>query len=620
MIEEIICWLPKTGTDGVNTLPERSEIAPEYRWQLNSIFANDQEWEKTFAELESRIPEIETFRGQLGESADTLLACLKMRDQLNETFGKLYLYAGLHNDEDTTNNRYQAYRDRATSLMVKINQATAFIQPEILAIPEKQLQKFINQKKGLQEYRHYFDDLIRSKAHVLPPEQERLLALGGELAQGPFTIFSMFNNADIKFPSIKDEEGREVEVTKGRFLRFMESRDRRVREDAFSAMYGTYARWTNTLAATLSTALKRNIFYARARKYPTALQAALDSDNIPVSVYDNMVETINRNLLPLHRYISLRKKLLGLADLHPWDLFVPILSDVTFEIPYEEAQQTVLQALQPLGEEYRSILQQSFSGGWIDVYENKGKRSGAYSWATYGVHPFILLNYDHTLNDVFTLAHELGHAMHSYYSHRAQPYHYSRYTIFVAEVASTLNEALLMDYLLKHTEDKRKKLYLLNEYADKIRGTVYIQTLFAEFERDIHEKAESGEGLTAEVFNRLCRELYTRYFGSELVMDELYEINWCRIPHFYYNFYVYKYVTGFSAAIALAQKIIRGDTAARDAYLHFLSRGSSDYSLNLLKDAGVDMSTPEPIEANTVLLNQLVDEMTELAAEDGNPS
>ncbi len=613
MIAEIICWLPQTAGAQVNTLPERSEIAPEYRWRLDNIFASDQEWENVFTELENRIPEIETFRGQLGHSPEKLLSCLKLRDQLNETFGKLYLYAGLHNDEDTTNNRYQAYRDRATSLMVKINQATAFIQPEILEIPEKKLRDFINQNSGLQEYQHYFDDLIRSKTHVLPPEQERLLALGGELAQGPFTIFSMFNNADIKFPTIKDEEGREVEVTKGRFQRFMESIDRRVREDAFFAMYQTYANWTNTLAATLSTALKRNIFYARARKYPTALQAALDSDNIPVSVYDNVVETINRNLSPLHRYMSLRKQLLNLDELHPWDLFVPIVSDVKFEIPYEEARETVYQALEPLGEEYLTILRKSFSDGWIDVYENKGKRSGAYSWSTYGVHPFILLNYNHTLNDMFTLAHELGHAMHSYYSHRTQPYHYSRYTIFVAEVASTLNEALLMDYLLKHTRDTRKKLYLLNEYADKIRGTVYIQTLFAEFEKDIHEKAESGEGLTAEVFNQLCRELYGRYLGPELVMDAPYEINWCRIPHFYYNFYVYKYVTGFSAAIALAQKIIHGDKNARDAYLHFLSRGSSDYSLNLLKDAGVDMSTPEPIEANTVLLNKLVDEMTELA-------
>ena len=608
-------WHPDDASRGVDALPERSKIEEKYKWRLESIFSDDSQWEATFSQLEKQIPDIQVYQGKLGESADTLLTCLQLRDRLYETFGKLYLYAGLHNDEDSTIAKYQAYRDRATSLMVNLDQATSFIRPEILSIPEEQLTEFIDSNPGLAEYRHYFDDLLRSKAHVLPSEQERLLAMAGELAQGPYTIFSMFNNADIKFPSIKDEQGREVEVTKGRYLRFMESRDRRVRRDAFFAMYKTYGNWTNTLAATLSTSLKRNIFYARAHKYASALEAALDGDNIPVSVYDNVIETINNNLHPLHRYMALRKKMLRLEELHPYDLFVPIVPDVHFEIPYEEARDTVMQALQPLGEEYLDVLQQSFSEGWIDVYENRGKRSGAYSWSTYGVHPYILLNYSNTLNDMFTLAHELGHAMHSFYSHRAQPYHYSRYTIFVAEVASTLNESLLMDYLLKHTDEERKRLYLLNEYADKIRGTVYIQTLFAEFEKMIHEKAEAGEGLTAESYSHLCRELYQRYFGAAFVMDKEYDVNWSRIPHFYYNFYVYKYVTGFSAAIALAQKIIRGDTAARDAYLHFLSRGSSDYSLNLLRDAGVDMRTPEPVEANTRLLNQLVEEMERFGEE-----
>ncbi|RMF57082.1 MAG: oligoendopeptidase F [Calditrichaeota bacterium] len=602
-------WQEDKHRSGVHQLPERSQIDPQFQWRLEDIFENDAAWEKAFKELEETIPRIANFRNRLGESAQTLLECLKLRDTLYEKFGKIYLYAGLHNDENTAEPRYQAFRDRATSLMVQLNHTSSFIQPEILSLPEEKLRQFISTHEGLKEYQHFFDDLLRSKAHVLPPEQEQLLALGGELAQAPYTIFSMFNNADLKFPAIKDEQGREVEVTKGRFHRFMESRDRRVRKDAFFAMYGTYANWTNSLAAMLTSALKRNIFYARARKYDSALHAALDPDNIPITLYENVVQSINENLAPLQQYSVLRKKILALDELHPWDLFVPIVSDVTFDIPYEEAQQIVQDALHPLGEEYLSILKKSFQEGWIDVFENKGKRSGAYSWATYGVHPYILLNYDNTLKDVFTLAHELGHAMHSYYSHRYQPYHYSRYTIFVAEVASTLNESLLMDYMLKHTTDPSQKLYLLNEYADKIRGTVYIQTLFAEFEKNIHEKAEAGEGMTAEVYNKLCRELYTRYMGKAFVMDEEYDINWCRIPHFYYNFYVYKYVTGFSAAVALAQKILDGDKTARDAYLRFLTRGSSDYSLNLLKDAGVDMTTPEPLEANARLLKELVDEM-----------
>ena len=439
--------------------------------------------------------------------------------------------------------------------------------------------------------------------------------MSGEIAQAPYHIFSMFNNADIKFPTIIDENGQEIEVTKGRISLLLESADRRVRYDAYQAMYGEYSKWLNTLSATLTAAVKRNIFYARARKYPTALEAALDGDNIPPAVYENVTNTIEAYLPTMHRYMQLRKQLLGVEELKPWDLYVPLFADVKITVPYEEAVEMVQKGLVPLGAQYQKDLSQAFRDGWIDVFENKGKRSGAYSSSTYGVHPYILLNYNETLDNVFTLAHELGHAMHSFYTQQHQPYHYSGYTIFVAEVASTLNESLLMDYLLKTTSDPRKKLFLLNQYIDTIRGTLYGQALFATFEKEIHRRAESGEALTVEVYSSLMRDLYTRYYGDAFEMDELYPNNWCRIPHFYYNFYVYQYATGLSAAITLSQKILAGDQTARDAYLRFLSRGSSAYSIDLLKDAGVDMTSPEPIAATAKLMDHLLDEVENLLAE-----
>lgn len=606
-VKEILA--PSSQPQTADKLPQRHEISAKYKWHLEDIYPSDKEWENDYARLEQRLSELDAFQGHLAESPEKLAACLALRDTLEETLSKLYLYAGLKSDEDSRVTKYQAFRDRATRLNMLLNQRTAYIQPEILDIPEETLRQWVKQESRLAIYAHYLDDLLRMKPHVLPHEQEKLLAMTGEIAQGPYTIFSMFNNADLRFPSIKDERGREVEVTKGRFLRFMESPDRRVRRDAFAAMYRTYGNWKNTLSATLSTSIKRDIFYANARKYPNALSAALDADNVPVSLYDNVVGTINENLQPLHRYTELRRRMLKLEQVEPWDLFVPLVPEMKLEIPYEEAQGIIVEALAPLGEEYGALLKQGFENGWIDVFENQGKRSGAYSWSTYGVHPYVLLNYNNTLNDLLTVAHELGHALHSYYTNQHQPYIYSHYTIFVAEVASTLNETLLIDYLIKNAAEAQKKLYLLNEYADRIRGTVYIQTLFAEFERAIHERAEAGEALTVDLLNQLTRELYTRYFGSAFSMDELYQFNWSRIPHFYYNFYVYKYVTGFSAATALAREIIAGDVAARDRYLHFLTRGNSDYSITLLRDAGVDMTTPEPIRATAEMLKEIVSQM-----------
>lgn len=599
--------------NAVDHLPERSEIDPRYQWRVDDIFPGDDAWETALAEVENRLPEIAAMAGSLGASGEALLTGLQLSDAIEEVFSRLYIYAGLKNDQDSRVGTYQGYRDRATALMVRINQATAWMRPEILAIPPEELERYITETPGLATYRHQLEDLSRTREHVLDSEREQLLAMTGDIAQGPYQIFSMFNNADIRFPSIVDERGREVEVTKGRYGQLQESRDRRVRKDAYEAMYGRYGEWTNTLAATLSAAVKKDVFYARARRYPSALAAALDNDNIPTAVYDNVIGAVNANLAPLHGYMELRRRLLGLERLMPWDLNCPIVPDITYDIPFTDTRELLREGLRPLGEEYGAVLEKSFSEGWIDVYENKGKRSGAYSWATFGAHPYILLNYHGTLNDLFTTAHELGHALHSYYTHTTQPYHYSSYTIFVAEVASTLNEALLMDHLLKTTEDPLRRRFLLNEYIDKIRGTVYIQTLFAELEKELHDRVESGAPLTADALNTLTHDLYGRYFGPAFEVEERYRGNWCRIPHFYYNFYVYKYVTGFSAAIALSRRILDGDVTARDAYLRFLSRGNSDYSINLLRDAGVDMSRPDPIAATTALMGELLAELERLS-------
>lgn len=593
----------------LSSLPARSEISGKDQWKTDHIFISDEQWEDSCNRLEKLLSKLDRFHGKLGESAQKLMDCLKLRDQIDELIGKLYLYAGLKNDEDTRNSKYQSYRDKAATLLTRIHEKNSFFKPEIISIPEKKLRSFVNKNPELKIYRQYLDDLIRTKPHVLPKEQEKILAMAGEISEGPYNIFSMFNNADIKFPTIIDEKKQKIEVTKGRFNRLMQSPNRKVRQNTYQALYGTYQNWANTLAAMLSTSVKKNIFHAKSRSYKNALEAALHSDNIPKSVYENVIESINKNLSPLHKYMKLRKKILGLNELKPWDLFVPLTKKVKFNIPYRESLETIENALQPLGNEYCSILKNSFRNGWIDVYENQGKRSGAYSWSTHGTHPFVLLNYNNTMDDMFTVAHELGHALHSYFTHRTQPVIYSGYTTFVAEVASTLNEALLIDYLIKNTTDLLKKFYLLNERVDQIRGTVYIQALFAEFEKLIHEKVEAGEALIASNLNQLTHDLYTRYLGPAFGSDPLYAINWCRIPHFYYNFYVYKYVTGFSTAISISQKILAGNQKARDSYLHFLTRGSSDYSINLLKDAGIDITSSEPIEATTQLMDKLIIEM-----------
>ncbi len=598
-------------------LPKRQELPKEFTWDLEAIYPTQAEWEQDFALAESLMPKLEAYQGTLGQSAAQLLGCLQLREKGSLIFGKLLVYAHMRQDEDNTNSFYQALNDRAMTLATRAQGAQAFIEPEILALPEGTLERFQAEEPGLALYAHYLDDLLRQRGNVRSAEVEQLLAQVGEIARGPDQIFSMLNNADIKFPAIKDEQGNEVELTKGRYIQFMESADRRVRQDAFMALYGTYRKYLHTVAATHSASIKKDVFFARARRYESALAGALSGSNIPVSVYHNLLTTVNRNLPLLHRYMGLRKRLLGLEELHMYDLYTPLVQEVSRRIEYPEARELVTAALAPLGAEYQQAVQMVFESRWIDVYENEGKTSGAYSGGSYATPPFVLMNYDNNLNSVFTLAHELGHSLHSHYTRRHQPHVYGYYTLFVAEVASTLNEALLTHHLLQQTTDKRLQMYLINHDLEAFRTTLYRQTMFAEYELLVHEKVEKGEPLTAENLCQVYYDLNVKYHGPDVAVDRDIELEWMRIPHFYRAFYVYQYATGLSAATALSQQILQEGQPAVDRYLGFLKAGGSDYSINLLRGAGVDMAAPEPVQQALDQFGRLLDQMEALAGNNG---
>ncbi|WP_139489112.1 oligoendopeptidase F [Brevibacillus dissolubilis] len=593
-------------------LPKRSEIPAESKWKLEDIYASDADWEKDFATTKQLLDKVQAKQNTLAESGQSLLETLKLEEVISQYIEKIYVYARMRRDEDNTNSTYQALTDRAASLSTQVSSATSFIQPEILAIPDDQMQQLRESEPGLEHYDKYLNEILRGKPHTLSASEEALLASVSELAGAPSKIFSMLNNADMKFPYIVNEQGEEVELTKGRYVQFLESKDRRVRHDAFKAMYATYGEKRNTIAATLTSAVKRDVFYARTRKHESALKAALFGDNIEQSVYDNLIKAVHGQLPLLHRYMGLRKKMLGLDELRMYDLFAPLVEEMDAEVPYQDAVATIQESLRPLGEEYSKVLEEGFTSGWIDVYENQNKTSGAYSWGTYAAHPYVLMNYQSNLNDMFTLAHEMGHALHSFFSNKNQPYTYAGYRIFVAEVASTLNEALLMHHLLDQTKEKEKRMYLLIHYLEQFRGTVYRQTMLAEFEKSIHEQVEAGEALTADSLTATYGELNKKYYGPEMVIDEEANLDWSRIPHFYNNFYVYKYATGFSAATSLAHQILEQGQPAVDRYLNFLKSGGSDFPLELLKKAGVDMTTPEPIEEALKVFGELLDELEQL--------
>jgi oligoendopeptidase F len=593
-------------------LPKRSEVEVSYTWAIEDLYASDEYWQKDYDKLKEMLVKVEEFKGRLGKAAGILLGFLQLSNEIGMLMERVYVYANQKYHEDTANAVYQDLSNKAAALSVAVSSALSFATPEILTIPEETITEFKREEKGLLLYDFYLADILRLKPHILSGELEGLLADAGEIAEAPGNIFSMFNNADIKFPEIKDENGQTIRITHGRYSQLLESTDRRVRREAFEGVYATYNSFRNTLAASYSSNVKQEVFFKNARNYSSTLERSLDAGNIPVEVYTNLIDAVHENLNLMHRYVSLRKRLLGLDELHMYDLYTPLVGDIKMEIPFEEAKKIVAKGLMPLGEEYQKILAEGFSHRWIDVYENENKRSGAYSWGAYGTHPYVLLNYNETLSNVFTLAHEMGHAIHSYHSDRAQPYVYAGYKIFVAEVASTCNEALLIDYMLKNTEDKKEKAYLINHFLEKFKGTLYRQTMFAEFEMITHRLVEQGESLTADTLCKIYHDLNVAYFGEDIVVDPEIDMEWARIPHFYNAFYVYQYATGYSAAIALSRRILHeGEEAVKD-YINFLSSGSSNYPIELLKAAGVDMSTKEPVNQALKLFEELLDQMEAL--------
>jgi oligoendopeptidase F len=596
----------------LQTLKKHEEIPLEFTWNLESIFATNDHWEQDYQALQQRLPELEALAGTLARSGEALLAVLQKRDEIYEELERLYVFASMRKDEDTTNSTYQGMADRAMQLYVRTTTVSAYIEPEILALPQAKLDQFVNETPGLAIYGQQLHDLNRKRAHIRSAEIEAILAAAGEMAESPGSVFTMIDNADLKLPTIKNEEAEEVELTKGNYQLFIRSTNRQVRKDAFEGLHNTFLKQRNTIASTLAAQVKADIFYKTQHKYSSCREQALARYNIPVSVYDNLVETISEHIPLLNRYLKLRKRILQLDQLHMYDLYVPIVEETREEISYQQACATVATALAPLGENYITILKQGMEQRWIDVYETQGKRGGAYSGGAYGTQPFILLNYQNNRDSMFTLAHELGHSLHSYHTRKYQPYQYGDYTIFVAEVASTLNEGLLTEHLLKTTSVRAVRLAILNHSLEGFRGTLFRQTMFAEFEQQIHSQAEQGEPLTADTLSALYHALNEKYYGGETFIDELIDIEWARIPHFYSSFYVYQYSTGISAASALVQQILHEGKPAVERYLKFLSSGSSDYSIELLKKAGVDMTSPQPVQQALQLFEAHLSQMEDL--------
>lgn len=593
-------------------LPKRGEIPAEYQWRLSDIYSAPEEWEGDFRKLKGLIQEFHQLKEDFLSSAGSLLAVLEKRDQLGRLLDKLFVYAKMQKDGNNADPTYQALTDRVQSLGTEAGSALSFIVPGLAALPAEQLSRYRQELPQLEGYRHFFAEIERQKQHILGAAEEKILAESAEVSDAAGAIFGMLDNADFRYPAIKDEKGEMIELTKGRYSRFIESKDRRVREEAFKAFYSVYASFRNTLGSTLNYSVKSDIFFAKVRKFASALQASLDSDNIPITVYERLIETIHDFIPDLQRYLKLRQKMLNLPELHFYDLYTPLIPEYQRNFEYQEALDVVAAGLTPLGEEYQDLLKTGFSKGWIDVYENEGKTSGAYSWGAYDTHPYVLLNYQGKIHDVFTIAHEMGHALHSHYSNRNQPYIYAGYKIFLAEVASTVNEALLMEYMLRNSKDPQEKRYLLNQYLEQFRTTVFRQTMFAEFEKIIHEEVENGGALTAEWLSEGYRKLNERYYAPETVIDPEIAMEWSRIPHFYSGFYVYKYATGYSAAIALSQQILQEGEPARARYLQFLKSGDSDYPLPILRRAGVDMESPQPIRAALEVFRRLLQEMADL--------
>lgn len=599
----------------INSIPTRDKISDQYKWRLEDIYRTDADWESDYSKLGEMIPSIEHYRGQLGKGSEYIAGCLKLADKILRLYKKLYVYMSLKSDEDTTKDKYFEMGDHVDSIALDIQRSFSFIEPELLSIPKDTLTAYM-ESKDLADYDLFLEDIMRSKEHSLSEEEEKLIALASSLLSTPENIYNAFKYSDREIGEITDENGETLTLSPATYNLLLESPNRNIRKKAFEKEFTSYSNNMTTLAATLYGEVKTNIFTAKARKYNSSLEAAMTSSNIDPKVYHNLIETVNNNLQPLHRYVSLRKDILDIDDkVYYYDMYVPILKTVNSNIPYENAKSMVLEALNPLGEQYIKDLNMAFNNRWIDVYETQNKYAGGYCKGSYDTHPYILLNYNGTLSAVSTLAHELGHAMNSYYSNKNQPYTKSGYEIFTAEVASTTNEAIMYDYLIKNAKSKEEKIYLIGSYLEQIRGSIYTQLMYAEFEEAIYEAAEAGKTLTASYLNETWGSLMQKYYGEDFEVDELVRTCWARIPHFYWNFYVYTYATGLSAGITLSDKIVNDGDEARNAYLEFLGAGGSDGPIELLKAAGADMSSPEPVEKALQKFDELVTELERLLAE-----
>ena len=590
---------------------KRSEISDEYKWSVKDLYSSDELWNNDYEKALKSTQEKSSFEGCVMDSADTLADALSESEKDDYITERLYVYAFMRYYEDTSDGTYQQMSGKAQMLAVKMSEKYSFLVPEIMAADDDKVARFLDSDK-IKPYRHLLCDMLAKKEHTCSQKEEKLLAMASQMADSPSDIFSKFDNADVKFGKVHDEHGDEKELTSAGFSVFMESRDRNVRKEAFYALYRQYKSYINTLAASYYGNVKQAVFFANARNYESTLQMYLSGSFIPESVYTNLIDTVNNNLDKMHDYVSLRKKTLGVDELHFYDIYAPLTSDYTVKVSYENAKETVLDALKILGDDYVSQVKKGYESGWVDVYENDGKRSGAFSWGAYGTHPYIFLNYTETLNDIFTLIHETGHAMHTYYSNETQPYTYAGYKIFVAEVASTCNEVILIDYLLKHSRSDEEKKYLYGHYLEQFKGTLFRQTMFAEFEMITHRMAQDGEVLNAESLCGTYKKLNEKYFGKDMVIDEEIAYEWARIPHFYTPFYVYQYATGFSAAVAIATKIINGDKEVLHGYREFLKGGSSMHPIELLSLCKIDMSKPDVIQDALNVFGSLIEDFKKI--------
>jgi oligoendopeptidase F len=592
-------------------IPARSDIDPRYTWNLTDLYPSDEAWEQEYGEVKNLIENAGRFAGKLSD-ARTLYECLVTRTEVSRKMNLLYLYAFLAKELDNRVSKYQAMNEQAAMLGSQAGAAFAYVEPELVQIPDDKLREMAGKFERTDVYDFYIEDLIRSKKHIRSTEIEELLAQSALMARGASSAFNLLNDADLQYGTIKDEKGNEVTLTKQRFAKFMDSKDRRVRSDAYHQFYKAYQEHINTVGATLGASVNKDVFYTTARRFDNCLHAALDGDNIPRAVYDSLIETTESDLSALHKYTEVRKRVLKLDEINAWDMACPLFPEADYEVAYDEAVKTIMTALQPLGEDYCRQLADGFGSRWVDVFETEGKGSGAFSTGAYGVHPYVLMNYNDTVDNMFTLAHEMGHAMHSHFSSQKQPYPKAHYSIFVAEVASTLNEGLLMQHLLKKAEDDKTKLYLLNRWIDNTWGTFFYQTLLAHFELAIHEFVESGQALSPESLSKTYGELVQKYYGPAFSMDDYSHIKWGRIPHFYSAFYVYQYATSYAASQAILQKFLDGEQGIVDKYLELISSGGNDYPINQLKKCGVDMTTGEAVKATLALFSEQVGQMDEL--------